>query len=199
LEMQGDVSDMYCPRCRSELAERAVLDPNLKGYVCKNGDAFYETLIDQTGGIPRADTIQPPLMNDDIQTLKFWLSDKDARKRLPNQLALACRRIVEIVEGNLHVAAVDNPFAFCPTCGKTLARFDSDDLYMQGLRCANDHEFWWRGSTVQYVARGVRTNLSAELDDDFLRTLIAYYTSDDECLEPYVHPQLRRVLARFGK
>jgi hypothetical protein len=97
------------------------------------------------------------------------------------------------------IAKVENPFSFCPTCGETLARFDSDDLYMQGLRCRNGHEFWWRGRTVNYIERGVRTNLSAELDDEYMTTLIEYYAGDDELVKPYVHPQLRGVLERFGR
>jgi hypothetical protein len=190
---------MFCPICRSDFAERTLLDPNLIGYACKNGDRFYTTLIEQAGGIPEADTIQPPPMSNDIQTLKFWLADRRARERLPNQLALVCRRIVEMLESHHHVAKVENPFAFCPTCGETLSRFDSDDVYMQGLKCGSDHELWWRGSTVHYVERGVRTNLSAELDDAFIPKLIEYYAGDDDLIKPYVHPQLRSVLRRFGK
>jgi hypothetical protein len=189
---------MFCPTCRSGLHERVILDPSLKGYACKNADIFYTTLIEQVGGIPTADTIQPPPMNDDIQVLKFWLAHRQARERLPNQLALVCRRIVEIVESNQHVAQVENPFAFCPTCGETLSRFDSDDLYMQGLRCRSGHEFWWRGSTVHFVERGVRANLSAELTDDYIPKLINFYTGDNELIKPYVHPQLRGALRRLG-
>ncbi len=189
---------MFCPRCQAALLERTLLDPCLKGYGCERGHVFYTTLIEQAGGIPRADTIQPPPMNNDLHALKFWLTDRHARERLPNQLAVVCRRIVETIEDHHHVATVDNPFAFCPTCGGTLSRFASDDVYMQGLKCRNGHEFWWRGSTVSYTQSGVKANLSAELDDDGIPRLIAYYTGDDELIEPYVHPELRSVLKRFG-
>ncbi len=70
---------------------------------------------------------------------------------------------------------------------------------MQGLRCSNGREFWSRGSTLNYVEHGVRANLSAELDDDYIPKLIEYYASDDEWVKPYVHPQLRGVLKSFGK
>ena len=190
---------MFCPTCQSAFFEHPLLDPYLKGYACKNGDVFHTTLIEQAGGIPTADTIQPPPMIDDVQILKFWLADSHARERLPNQLALVCRRIVEIVESHHHVQEIENPFEFCPTCAETLSPFDSDDVYLQGLRCRNGHEFWWRGSTVHYVERGVRATLSAELDDDFIPKLIEYYAGDDELIRPYVHPQLRSVLKRFGK
>jgi hypothetical protein len=188
---------MFCPTCRSTLSERALLDANLKGYACSKGDRFYTTLIDQAGGMPTADTIEPPPLKDDLQILKFWLTDTAARARVPNQLAVACRRIVEMAERHHHVARVEEPFAFCPKCGETLSRFDSDDQYMQGLRCTSGHEYWWRGSTLHYVEGGIRANLSAELDDEFLRKVIEYYAGGNEYVEPYVHPQLRAVLKRF--
>lgn len=189
---------IFCPTCQSALHERTLLDPHIQGYACSDGDVFFTTLIHQAGGIPTADTIRPPPLNDDIQILKFWLSDGHARDRVPNQLAVLCRRMVEIAEDNHHVAHVADPFVFCPTCRQALIRFDSDDGYMQGLRCSSGHEFWARGGTVHYVDRGVRANLSADLDDDYMPKLIEYYAGDDKHIKPYVHPQLRGVLQRFG-
>lgn len=66
-------------------------------------------------------------------------------------------------------------------------------------RCANGHECWWRGYTIDYVTNGVRANLSIDLDDAFIPTLIRYYTGNDRMIAPYVHPQLRAVLERFAK
>lgn len=190
---------MFCPTCRAPFSEHTLLDPNLKGYRCANGDVFYTTLNEQFGGIPTANTIKPPPMNDDIQILKFWLTDQRARERLPNQLATLCRRLVEIAEDNHHITPVRSPFAFCPTCGEPLSHFDSADVYMQGLRCSNGHEFWERGKTVFYNEGGSRANLSGDLDDDYMPTLMEYYTSDDDLIQPYVHPRLRAVLKRFAK
>lgn len=191
---------MFCPTCRSDFNERTLLDPYLRGYACKNGDLFFTTLIEHVGGIPTADTVQPPAMNDDIQILKFWLTDRHARERVPNQLALLCRRMVDILERDHHLATVPNLFAFCPTCGEALVPFESDDLYMHGSRCSNGHEVWRHGSTVYYAdPRGLETNLSAELVDDHLPQLLAYCAGDHEIIQPYVHPQLRAVLKRFRK
>ena len=191
---------MFCPTCQSNIHEHALLDPNLKGYACGRGHIFYETLNEQFGGIPMADTVQPlPDSSSDLQVLKFWLTDPYARERLPNQLALVCRRIVERIEDDYHVTKAESPFAFCPACGVPLSRFDSADVYMQGLRCLNGHVFWWRGSTINFTEDGRRRNLSAELDDDDTSTLIEYWTGDSVWVKPYVHPQLRGVLKRFGK
>lgn len=190
---------MFCPACRSELREHVLLDPRLKGYACGGGHFFYSTLKEQFGGIPRAAGVRPlPGGSSDVQVLKFWLTDPHARERLPNQLALVCRRLVEIAEHGRHVAKVENPFAFCPSCGDALSRFDSDDVYSRGLRCTNGHEFWERGGTVDYTERGARANLSAELDDDYMPALIEYWLDDSAWVRPYVHPQLRDVLKRFG-
>lgn len=191
---------MFCPTCRSKVHEHALLDPSLKGYACERGHIFYTTLKEQFGGLPKAKTVRPlPDSSSDLQVLKFWLTNPYARERLPNQLALVCRRIVEIVENNHHVTKAESPFAFCPACGEALSRFDSGDLYMQGLRCLNSHEFWWRGPSLDFTEHGTRKNLSAELDDDYIPTLIEYWTGDSVWVKPYVHPQLRRVLERFGK
>lgn len=192
-------SAMFCPTCQAALAEHTLLDPNLKGYRCANGDIFSTTLNEQFGGIPKANTIQPPPIDDDIRLLKFWLTDQRARERLPNQLAILYRRLVEIAEDNHHIAPVASPFTFCLTCGDPLSRFDSDDVYMQGSRCRNGHEFWERGNTVFYTESGAQANLSADLDDDYMPTLIEFYTRDDDVIQPYVHPQLRAVLKRFAK
>lgn len=190
---------MFCPTCKSDVHGHALLDANLKGYACERGHVFYETLNEQFGGIPTADTVQPlPDGSSDVEVLKFWLTNPYARERLPNQLALVCRRIVELVENDRHVTRTESPFAFCPACGAALSRFDSDDLYMQGLRCLNGHEFWGRGSTIIFTERGTRKNLSAEPDDDEMPTMIEYWTGDSVWIRPYVHPQLRGVLERFG-
>jgi hypothetical protein len=190
---------MFCPTCRSAFHEHPLLDPYLKGYACENGHLFYETLIQHVGGIPTADTVQPPAMSDDVQILKFWLTDRHARERVPNQLAVLCRRMVDIIERNHHVANAPDLFAFCTICGEPLAAFESDDAYMHGSRCRNRHEFWRRGDTVFYENGGVRPNLSAELVDDHLAQLLAYYAGDMPIIQPYVHPQLRAVLKRFGQ
>jgi hypothetical protein len=189
---------MFCPICGSGFHEHPLLDPYLKGYACKNGDVFFTTVIEHVGGIPTADTIHPPAMDDDVQILKFWLTDLHARERVPNQLALLCRRMVDIIERDRHVASVRNHFAFCPTCGEGLVPFESNDVHFFASRCRNDHEFWEHGNTVYYKSRGVRTTLSAELEDAHMPQLLEYYAGDDEIIQAYVHPQLRAVLKRFG-
>lgn len=192
-------SPTFCPTCQSALQTRPLLDPNLQGYACANGDRFYTTVREQIGGIPAAGTIRPPALADDLHILKFWLTDPAARERLPNQLGVVCRRIVDIREHGYRIARVDDPFKFCPLCGDRLARFDSDDVYMQGLECGKVHVFWERGATVYYGGRGNRANLSAELSDDDLPQQIAYYVSNYKYIVPYVHPQLRDVLKRFAE
>jgi hypothetical protein len=191
-------SPAFCPTCQSALRERPLLDSHLKGYACQNGHRFYLTLIAPLG-IPTADTIRPPAMTDDLQILRFWLTDQDARERVPNQLAVVCRRILDIREDGHRIARVPYPFMFCPRCGDALARFDSDDLHMQGLHCDHFHEFWEHGGTVYYGDRRQRTRLSAELSDDDLPQQIEYYAGNSEYITPYVHSQLRDVLKRFAE
>lgn len=190
---------MFCPTCRSEFHEHTLVDPYLRGYACKNGHVFFTTLIEHRGGIPTADTVQPPAMSDDPHILKFWLTDRHARERVPNQLALLCRRMVDIIERDHHVPNPPDLFAFCPTCGEPLSPFDSGDIYMWGSGCCHGHKFWRHGDTMFYEDHGVRTNLSAELVDDHLPQLLEYYAGDMEVIQPHVHPQLRAVLKRFAK
>jgi hypothetical protein len=189
---------MFCPTCGSVFQEHPLLDPNLRGYGCAAGHVFHTTVVEQIGGIPEAQTIDPPPAGNDLDVLRFWLTNPLARQRLPNQLAVVCRRLLENNEGVRRVAAAADPFVFCPSCSAPLARFKSDDVYLQGLRCANGHDFWHRGSYVLYVDNGVNKNLSAELDDDFMPKLIEYYVSDDKWVRPYVHPQLREALQRLA-
>ena len=188
---------MFCPKCGSSLRDHTLLDINLRGFVCSNDHVCFRELNPQQGGIPTAETIDPPPFGSDIEILKFWLTDPRARERLPNQLALACRRIVEIAEAGTRIPRASRPIAFCPTCGKTLSHFDSNDGYMEGLRCAEGHELWWRGLMLSFTEQGRRKTLSIDPDDEHLRQLIEFYTSDDQYIAPYVHSQLRSVLSRY--
>jgi hypothetical protein len=188
---------MYCPTCAAPFREHVLLDPNLQGFVCDNGDLFHKTLVEQPGVLPEANTVQPPHMTNDMDILRFWLTQPLARSRLPNQLAIICRRIVEIVEHNHRVAWVRRPFVFCPLCSSELAHVPSDDVYMELLRCTTGHEFWERGQTAWYPDGGVKTSLSAELPDEFMPQMIKSYVSDEWYIQPWVHPQVRGVLERF--
>ena len=174
-----------------------LLDPNLSGFVCENVHVFYRTVIAQEGLLPEAHTIRPPTLNNDIEILKFWLTDADARKRVPDQLAVVCRRLVEIAESDRHLPRVDRPFSFCLTCGEPLAHLDARDPYMEGLRCKNGHEFWWRGFHVHYSEQGRRNTFSVDMPDDDLPMNLEYYASTNSYAAPYVHPQLREVLNRL--
>src|SRR5687767_5391985 len=121
---------MFCPTCRSDSQEHPLIDPHLRGSACGRRHVFFPTVIDHLGGIPTADAVRPPAMGDDVQILKFWLTDAHARERVPNKLALVCRRMVVIIERDHHVANAPDLFAFCPLCGEALAGFESDDVYM---------------------------------------------------------------------
>lgn len=153
-------------------------------------------LVGEIGGIPEAATISPPPLDDDIAILKFWLTDRLARCRVPDQLAVACRRLVEIAEQGRRIRRRDI-FQACLTCGGTLARVASDDPYMQLLRCDRGHEYWWRGDALTWTDSDVRMHLAADPDDETLLTLIDYYSGDHPVIQPYVHPQLRSALKRL--
>ena len=161
---------MFCPACQSDLHEHTLLDPNLRGYICGNDHVYFVTLVEQAGGIPTIHNFEPPPIDDDVEVMKFWLTNPRARERLPNQLGWVCRRLIEIAEGNRRVAKLEQPFAFCPLCGDPLGQFESDDVYLQGSRCRNSHEFWDRGGSAYYKHDGVNAHLTTELMTNSFRS-----------------------------
>ena len=187
----GDPS--CCATCAAPLTARPLDDPNLRGYGCANGHGFYSIVDEQAGGIPTADTIEPPSLSDDGAILRYWLTDPRARKRVPNMLAVVLRRILEISEHGRRIATVSAPFLFCPGCGERFHPFDSRDTHTLGRECRNGHQYYEHGYTL-YYEKG-RKNLSAELYDEFLAAQIRYYLTEP-LVKPYVHPQIRAVLLR---
>jgi hypothetical protein len=69
-------SPAFCPTCDSPLQVRPVLDPNLKGYACENGDRFYTTRTVYHGDRAHRTSLSAELSDDDLpQQLAYYTSN----------------------------------------------------------------------------------------------------------------------------
>lgn len=177
---------------------RPLDDENARGFRCTAGHRFYSFYDEHGGIVPASSTIKPPHLTDDRSILRYWLLDPPARLRVPNQLAVVVRRILELSEGGEPMARIDHPFRFCPICGEQFTAFDVGDGYMWYRGCRHGHTHWEHQYTLFPGDVVGKDNLSIELYDEFLpKQLDSYLTN--EIFEWYIHPQLRDVLTRFAR
>lgn len=176
---------------------RVLADANARGFRCTAGHPFYSFYDEHGGIVPASNTIDPPQIADDTGVLRYWLLDPAARLRVPNQLAVLVRRILELSEGGERMARIDFPFRFCPICGEQFTQSDVSDGYMWYKSCRHGHAHWEHQYTLFPGDRVGTDNLSIELYDEFLPTQLDTYLTN-EMFEWYVHPQLRDVLIRLA-
>ena len=179
------------------MVTRPLDDENARGFRCNAGHRFYSFYDEHGGIVPASKTIEPPHLADDRIILRFWLLDPPARLRVPNQLAVVVRRILELSEGGESMARIDHPFRFCPICGEAFTASDVGDGYMWHKRCRAGHTHWEHQYTLFPGDVAGRDNLSIELYDEFLSNQLDAYLTN-EMFEWYIHPQLRDVLTRFA-
>ena len=177
---------------------RSLDDENARGFRCATGHRFYSFYDEHGGIVPASNTIEPPHLADDRSILRFWLLDPPARLRVPNQLAVVVRRILEQSDGGEAMARIDHPFNFCPICGEQFTVSDVSDGYMWHKGCRHGHGHWVHHYTLFPGDVVGKDNLSIELYDEFLPTQLDAYLTD-EMFGWYIHPQLRDVLTRFAR
>lgn len=192
----------YCPTCGLELTSYPLLDIYLLGFSCPNNHYFFKT-CQEVKSIEslKAKKMQPPASKgeNNFDVIEYWLTDKKARAVLNNQIAVLLRRIHEIYKDDRHIIYDSPVFILCPVCAKTLEAFDQPDMWVQGKRCNNAHEFYERGGTIHFSFQGERNNLSQEMSDKTLSSLVDGWLKDNRSLEDQLHVEVRKILARFNR
>jgi hypothetical protein len=189
---------MYCAHCGARLRDRAIVDVHMQGFICDHGHRLHRPLVEQAGVLPTAVSVRPPVLDDDVAIFRFWLTDARARSRLPHQLALLCRRFVEITDGDAYQGGRELTFAHCLHCGAEAVYVPGSDPHMTLLRCQHGHEFWVHGSSLYCTIDGTSTTISRDLIADDVPGMVDYY-AHHEIVRPWVHPQLRGALIRFSR
>ena len=190
----------YCPTCGLELTPYPLMDIYLLGFSCPNEHYFFKTCREVLGVESlKAKKMQPPASrgNKDFDVIEYWLTDKKARAVLNNQIAVLLRRIHETYKDDRHVSYDSSVFLLCPICTRPLETFDQPDIWVQGERCSNAHEFYERGGTIHFSFQGKRENLSEEMSDKTLLSLIDGWLKSNHLLEEQLHDEMKKIMQRF--
>ncbi len=87
-----------------------------------------------------------------MEVAKAWLSNPEYRRHIGDQIAEILRTFLEIKENIFNKKSQEErEYKYCPLCGETVNKFETDDLYVESLRCINQHTFNFRGSLWMFV------------------------------------------------
>jgi len=194
------VSFSYCPTCDDKLDGLPVQDIHATAYACPDDHRFLqyqkEVLSIET---EQAAALEPArdTVNNDMSIIEYWLSNEGVRSCLNNQLAEILQNIYWCGESHEHVRPKDETFKYCPLCGSELDDFEQYDVWVQGKRCGNGHEFYERGGRLNFTVDGESRHLVGEMSEEVLASLIDGWLKDNPRLTRQLPPQIRDVLERY--
>ena len=184
-------SGCFCPSCSEQLTAGRSEDPYAICLACDNGHRFF--IMPEPPLAPETATAKnakfPELGNRTPAGIaSFWLSDPRARSILNEQLAQLLRAILE------SRSVIEEPkFSYCPICRESLLPYEQRDIWVQGLRCGNNHSWACRGWRLFSAARnGIK--LQAENSDVVIGLLINSWLKRHPNLDTNLHDSVRRVL-----
>jgi hypothetical protein len=183
-----------------ELGGMSILDIFATGFSCANDHRF----LHYNRAVLTLESGRAGLLNSEIDStasdplvIKYWLTSEYARSHLNGQLAEMLQNIYWSYESRDRVRPAGNSFVYCPVCRGPLEDFEQDDVWVQGKRCSNGHESFERGGKLNYTVNGESTHLVCEMSDEVLTSLRNGWLNDP-IVEPQLHPQIRRILERYG-
>ena len=188
-----------CPTCGGVLNVLPLLDIYASAYACPGNHRFlqYEKEISATE-TGRAATLAPATdATDDTGIIEYWLGNESVRSCLNNQLAEILQNIYWSGKPEEHLKPEGETFMHCPLCGNQLNVFEQDDVWVQGKRCGNGHEFYERGGRLNFTVDGEIRHLVCEMSEEVLAALIKGWLKANPQLAAQLPRQVRGVLERF--
>jgi hypothetical protein len=188
-------TECYCPSCCDQLLPGECADPWAICLACKKEHRFFimpESPLAVNSGTAASRAFAELAGRSHDAVARFWLSDPAARSVLNEQLALILRAIAE---GR---RVISEPlFSFCSICGGELSEYESDDIYVQGLRCPTGHNWSLRGGYFRTAIASALVGLQAEYSDAAVCQLVSTWLKGSPGLDQQVHASIRHVLADF--
>ncbi|HVS93702.1 MAG TPA: hypothetical protein VHE59_16805 [Mucilaginibacter sp.] len=165
----------FCPCCMSDLMEHELLDIYMQGLRCSS-DHYFHVDIDyaKSNDINVKSEKEYPL---DIA--KDWLTDKNLRNNLQNQLADILRKYITIKSSPDLTEQPNETFRYCPICANELTKFKQDDVWVEGLKCKNEHVFYSRNG-LNYNG----TQLTPDISEQNFKSLLDSYVQDQDIHVP---------------
>lgn len=200
------LDQIYCPTCKDRLSRVELVDVFVQGLKCGNGHRFFipliEVLLSETEKCPLLESVEDR-SSDPLKIIRIWLSDVNYRSKLNGQLALILRRIYEIKTNNLHnkkdaTSGAEAIFKFCPICMNPLVKFEQDDIWVQGLKCSEGHEYFARNG-IHFFVEGELVELHDEIADSTMLSLVKSWLQDKKVLKSQLHYQIKMILENYSK
>ena len=196
----------YCPDCGDVLVEISCEDPLTICLSCKSDHRFFimpkaiPVTLDQYKDIGlKLSAINVPSSNNSIESVaSFWLLQTEHRDLLNSQLAEMLRAILDRTRHNRKIREPLR-FRWCPVCKSELLEFKQMDVWVQGLKCSNEHTFYLRGGRLGGSISDAELVLTAELTDSILRNLIRGWLKPNPHLAPQLPVSIRKVFEDFSK
>jgi|GEM_PF-4367125 len=177
----------FCPFCKLGLKEYELIDPYLVGLKCENHHYFHIEMIKD--GCFDDKSLQSDKTTS-LEIAKDWLTDKNLRKQLQNQLAEVLRKYVNMQASVTVDEENHDVFNFCPICGFPLEKFEQDDVWVEGLECPNKHVFYSRNGLSHNL-----TNLQPDITKKDFDFLLEGYLEEDQ--REYLPEQIIKLLTEM--
>jgi hypothetical protein len=190
----------YCPTCGDVLNTLPILDIHASAFSCRGDHRFLQynkqvlgTETDQAAALASAHD----MTDNDMSIIEYWLGNESVRSCLNDQLAEILQNIYWSCGSEEHIRPEGDTFIHCPLCGSELNDFEQDDVWVQGKRCGNGHDFYERGGRLNYSVEGESRHLVGEMSDEVLDSLIEGWLKDNRRLTRQLPRQVRGVLERY--
>ena len=178
----------FCPYCKLDLNEYELIDPYMIGFACKNHHRFHIEIIRDgqfTDKSLQSDKTSP------LEIAKDWLTDKNLRKQVQNQLAEILRKYIDIQTSISNEEEKNQSFMYCPICTFDLKEFEQDDVWVVGLKCSNNHILYSRNG-LSYDGAWLKTDISK----DTFSFLIKSYL--EEARSEHLPEQIAKLLTEIN-
>jgi hypothetical protein len=130
----------FCPHCKSPLNKYEIIDPYAVGFKCVNNHRFHVE-IRQNEFYEKNLKVNK---DNELEIAKEWLTNEDYRKNIHSQIAEILRKYIELKDLNNQIGDQNILDNSCPVCSFSLQEFKQDDVWVVGLKCANEHIFYSR-------------------------------------------------------
>jgi len=154
----------FCPFCASELSEYKIPDLYMIGLKCTNDHCFHIE-------VQQGECKDKKLYVDKHTTIaiaKEWLTNQNFRKEIQNQVAEILRKYITLKNSGDNQEDETQSNNFCPICRLSLEEFKQNDVWVQGLKCSNNHIFYERNG-LSYKLSNLKPDIT-KASFDFLVT-----------------------------
>lgn len=191
----------WCTECGKPTSKRPSVDPFSICLACPAGHR--QSILPSPSVTDKTDQARALKLPDlegmnSTDTALFWLTNEHVRPYLNEQIGILLRNIVEIMRDGYNLNR-PHPFKYCPACGSPLEEFEQPDIWVQGLRCSQGHEYAERGSHLG--ASGMNLYIHNEFEERTVNQLAHAWLKrggdEERWLLPQLHKSIEKVFEEY--